>query len=86
MDTEGFQADLGPSEGRASAGPPPPRGLLDVLAVAAVVLDASGRIVLWSPQAEQLLGYTPGRHSASTRPGCWWPRRTSTACSSCSPG
>ncbi|MFF7232509.1 SpoIIE family protein phosphatase [Streptomyces sioyaensis] len=58
MDTEGFQADLGPSEGRASAGPPPPRGLLDVLAVAAVVLDASGRIVLWSPQAEQLLGYT----------------------------
>ncbi|MGX1852339.1 SpoIIE family protein phosphatase [Streptomyces sp. NPDC055299] len=57
MDTEGFQADLGPSEARASAGPSPTRGLLDVLAVAAVVLDATGRIVLWSPQAEQLLGY-----------------------------
>ncbi|WP_433859664.1 SpoIIE family protein phosphatase [Streptomyces kronopolitis] len=57
MDTEGFQADLGPSEARASDGPSPSRGLLDVLAVAAVVLDASGRIVLWSPQAEQLLGY-----------------------------
>ncbi|MGX1971198.1 SpoIIE family protein phosphatase [Streptomyces kronopolitis] len=57
MDTEGFQAELGPSDARASAEPSPSRGLLDVLAVAAVVLDASGRIVLWSPQAEQLLGY-----------------------------
>ncbi|MFE3549067.1 SpoIIE family protein phosphatase [Streptomyces kronopolitis] len=57
MDTEGFQAELGPFDARASAEPSPSRGLLDVLAVAAVVLDASGRIVLWSPQAEQLLGY-----------------------------
>ncbi|MFF4282667.1 SpoIIE family protein phosphatase [Streptomyces kronopolitis] len=57
MDTEGFQAELGPSDAHASAEPSPSRGLLDVLAVAAVVLDASGRIVLWSPQAEQLLGY-----------------------------
>ncbi|MFE2226768.1 SpoIIE family protein phosphatase [Streptomyces kronopolitis] len=57
MDTEGFRAELGPSDARASAEPSPSRGLLDVLAVAAVVLDASGRIVLWSPQAEQLLGY-----------------------------
>ncbi|MEU9040594.1 MULTISPECIES: SpoIIE family protein phosphatase [unclassified Kitasatospora] len=32
-------------------------GLLDVLGVAAVVLDAEGRIVLWSPQAEDLFGY-----------------------------
>ncbi|MFD9209445.1 SpoIIE family protein phosphatase [Streptomyces sioyaensis] len=68
MDTEGFPADRGPSESRVSAGQPPPRGLLDVLAVAAVVLDASGRIVLWSPQAEQLLGYTArealGRYAA----------------------
>ncbi|MGJ5751498.1 PAS domain S-box-containing protein [Streptomyces puniciscabiei] len=36
----------------------PPGGLLDVLNVAAVVLDADGRIVLWSPQAEELFGYT----------------------------
>ncbi|KJS60240.1 PAS/PAC sensor protein [Streptomyces rubellomurinus] len=34
-----------------------PGGLLDVLGVAAVVLDAQGRIVLWSPQAEDLFGY-----------------------------
>ncbi|ARP74553.1 PAS sensor protein [Streptomyces pluripotens] len=35
-----------------------PGGLLDVLAVASVVLDTDGRIVLWSPQAEELFGYT----------------------------
>ncbi|MFM9370692.1 SpoIIE family protein phosphatase [Streptomyces sp. Da 82-17] len=35
-----------------------PGGLLDVLGVAAVVLDADGRIALWSPQAETLFGYT----------------------------
>ncbi|MFJ3909089.1 SpoIIE family protein phosphatase [Streptomyces vinaceus] len=33
-------------------------GLLDVLGVAGVVLDAEGRIALWSPQAEELFGYT----------------------------
>ncbi|WP_330309662.1 MULTISPECIES: SpoIIE family protein phosphatase [unclassified Streptomyces] len=33
-------------------------GLLDVLSVAAVVLDTSGRIVFWTPQAEDLFGYT----------------------------
>ncbi len=32
-------------------------GLLDALGVAAVVLDADGRVVLWSPQAEELFGY-----------------------------
>ncbi|MEV7414142.1 SpoIIE family protein phosphatase [Streptomyces sp. NPDC089919] len=32
-------------------------GLLDVLGVAAVVLDAQGRIVFWSPQADELFGY-----------------------------
>ncbi|MFJ2093722.1 SpoIIE family protein phosphatase [Streptomyces sp. NPDC087901] len=37
----------------------PEGGLLDVLGVAAMVLDTEGRIVLWSPQAEQLLGYKP---------------------------
>ncbi|MDQ8702932.1 SpoIIE family protein phosphatase [Streptomyces sp. LHD-70] len=35
-----------------------PGGLLDVLGVAAVVLDSDGRIALWSPQAETLFGYT----------------------------
>ncbi|MCH5671903.1 SpoIIE family protein phosphatase [Streptomyces gilvus] len=34
-----------------------PSSLLDVLGVASVVLNAEGRIVLWSPQAEELFGY-----------------------------
>ncbi|MGW0117247.1 SpoIIE family protein phosphatase [Streptomyces sp. NPDC003327] len=33
------------------------KGLLDVLGVAAIVVDDRGRIVLWSPQAEALFGY-----------------------------
>ncbi|MFI1768282.1 SpoIIE family protein phosphatase [Streptomyces sp. NPDC020800] len=39
---------------------PRPRatGLLDVLSVAAVALDTRGRIVFWTPQAEELFGYT----------------------------
>ncbi|MFD3778292.1 SpoIIE family protein phosphatase [Streptomyces sp. NPDC058612] len=36
----------------------PPSGLLDVLNVAAIVLDSQGRIALWSPQAEQLFGWS----------------------------
>ncbi|WP_309053134.1 SpoIIE family protein phosphatase [Streptomyces sp.] len=44
------------------------RGLLDVLGVAAVLLDGRGRIVLWSPQAEELFGYRAdealGRYAA----------------------
>ncbi|UGY94771.1 SpoIIE family protein phosphatase [Streptomyces gobiensis] len=35
-----------------------PGGLLDLLRVSAFVLDATGRIVLWSPEAERLFGYT----------------------------
>ncbi|MEU1851432.1 SpoIIE family protein phosphatase [Streptomyces sp. NPDC019990] len=35
-----------------------PGGLLDLLKVAALVLDAGGHIALWSPEVEQLLGYT----------------------------
>ncbi|MFD9375500.1 SpoIIE family protein phosphatase [Streptomyces sp. NPDC059999] len=35
-----------------------PGGLLDDLGVAAVLLDDVGRIALWSPQAEELFGYT----------------------------
>ncbi|MET9044995.1 SpoIIE family protein phosphatase [Streptomyces sp. NPDC004362] len=38
--------------------PSPPGGLLDLLSVAAVVLDDRGRCVLWSPQAEEVFGYT----------------------------
>ncbi|UYQ66224.1 SpoIIE family protein phosphatase [Streptomyces peucetius] len=38
--------------------PPRPTGLLDVLSVAAVVVDADGRLVFWTPQAEELFGYT----------------------------
>ncbi|WP_217140092.1 SpoIIE family protein phosphatase [Streptomyces sp. AC627_RSS907] len=47
-------------EGDAPSGPAPlrPSGLLDVLNVASVVLDGEGRIVLWSPQAEELFGYS----------------------------
>ncbi|MEU6880290.1 SpoIIE family protein phosphatase [Streptomyces sp. NPDC046712] len=36
----------------------PPGGLLDVLSVAAVVLDDQGRIVFWSPQADEVFGYS----------------------------
>ncbi|WP_217555853.1 SpoIIE family protein phosphatase [Streptomyces sp. GbtcB6] len=41
-------------------GPGRPRttSLLDVLSVAAVALDSQGRIVFWTPQAEELFGYT----------------------------
>ncbi|MEU0899283.1 SpoIIE family protein phosphatase [Streptomyces massasporeus] len=35
-----------------------PGGLLDLLKVAAVVLDGGGHIALWSPEIEQLLGWT----------------------------
>ncbi|OEJ37539.1 PAS sensor protein [Streptomyces agglomeratus] len=44
--------------GRPGGAPSTPGGLLDLLSVAAVVLDAQGRIVLWSPQAEDLFGYS----------------------------
>ncbi|MEU9480986.1 SpoIIE family protein phosphatase [Streptomyces sp. NPDC048191] len=44
--------------GEPVRGPVRPGGLLDVLGVASVVLDTTGRIVLWSPQAEELFGYS----------------------------
>ncbi|MFI6369734.1 SpoIIE family protein phosphatase [Streptomyces sp. NPDC050546] len=44
--------------GAAHVVPSKPGGLLDVLNVAAVLLDAEGRIDLWSPQAEILFGFT----------------------------
>lgn len=44
-------------EGKKPVRPPVrPSGLLDVLGMASVVLDTEGRIVLWSPQAEELFG------------------------------
>ncbi|MEU6524699.1 SpoIIE family protein phosphatase [Streptomyces sp. NPDC046924] len=50
------ESPLVEGDGTAS-GPARPSGLLDVLRVASVVLDPEGRIVLWSPQAEELFGY-----------------------------
>ncbi|RZU36400.1 PAS domain S-box-containing protein [Streptomyces sp. BK022] len=54
--------------GEPERGPVRPGGLLDMLNVASVVLDGRGRIVLWSPQAEELFGYTAdealGRYAA----------------------
>ncbi|MET9453329.1 SpoIIE family protein phosphatase [Streptomyces cinerochromogenes] len=48
-----------PGRGRPLAGAgTSPTGLLDLLSVAAVVLDTNGRVVFWSPQAEELFGYT----------------------------
>ncbi|MFI8093237.1 SpoIIE family protein phosphatase [Streptomyces sp. NPDC086080] len=51
-----------------ATGPVRPSGLLDVLRVASVVLNTEGRIVLWSPQAEELFGYSArealGRYAA----------------------
>ncbi|MFE7778376.1 SpoIIE family protein phosphatase [Streptomyces sp. NPDC057445] len=55
--TDAFSAGPAPA-GQVEFGPAPPGGLLDVLRMAAIVLDSEGRIALWSPQAEQLLGYT----------------------------
>ncbi|GAA2718738.1 MULTISPECIES: SpoIIE family protein phosphatase [Streptomyces] len=52
--TDAFRRDTG-----RAASPYEPGGLLDVLGVAAVVLDQDGRITLWSPQAEDLFGWTP---------------------------
>ncbi|MFE1770850.1 SpoIIE family protein phosphatase [Streptomyces sp. NPDC059008] len=49
--------DLPAGTAEPEGGPPRPSGLLDLLGVAAVLLDAEGRIVLWSPQAEDLYGY-----------------------------
>ncbi|MFE9022761.1 SpoIIE family protein phosphatase [Streptomyces sp. NPDC007808] len=46
------------SGGGYGAESPRPTGLLDMLSVAAVVVDADGRIVFWTPQAEELFGYT----------------------------
>ncbi|MDQ0963587.1 PAS domain S-box-containing protein [Streptomyces sp. B4I13] len=54
MTAEPIRSD-GTAYGREA---PPPTGLLDVLSVSAMVVDAEGRIVFWTPQAEELFGYT----------------------------
>lgn len=54
--SDAFRAEVGGTG--AGTGPAAPGGLLDVLSLAAVVLDDSGRIALWSPQAEELFGYS----------------------------
>lgn len=55
--SEAFGGGGAETAGRGTPGVSPPSGLLDVLNVAAVVLDAQGRVALWSPQAEQLFGW-----------------------------
>ncbi|MEU9139583.1 SpoIIE family protein phosphatase [Streptomyces sp. NPDC048404] len=56
MTAESTQSDSagGPEQPARSR----PTGLLDVLNVGALVLDADGRIVFWTPQAEELIGYS----------------------------
>ncbi|MFF7128120.1 MULTISPECIES: SpoIIE family protein phosphatase [unclassified Streptomyces] len=54
MASESLRAD----DDVQSPEPPRPTGLLDMLSVAAVALDTRGRIVFWTPQAEDLFGYT----------------------------
>ncbi|MCF3130682.1 SpoIIE family protein phosphatase [Streptomyces olivochromogenes] len=62
MTAESFQAKdaepVQPSDGVPGPQSSAPIGLLDVLSVAAIVLDSQGRIVFWTPQAEELYGYT----------------------------
>lgn len=65
--------------GRSVAGPAaPPSGLLDLLNVAEVVLNAQGQVVFWSPKAEELFGCTAGKRWVSTRCGRWSTRSTGT--------
>ncbi|MER6842136.1 SpoIIE family protein phosphatase [Streptomyces platensis] len=54
----GTAGPFGPAGDQPPPGTPQRSGLLDLLSVAAVLLDGEGRIVLWSPQAEKLFGYT----------------------------
>ncbi|WP_395365962.1 SpoIIE family protein phosphatase [Streptomyces sp. YH02] len=65
MKPEGADEADGPA---SEVGLLPPGGLLDLLSVSAVVLDSTGRIVFWSPQANDVFGYTAeealGRYAA----------------------
>ncbi|MFF1902699.1 SpoIIE family protein phosphatase [Kitasatospora sp. NPDC058218] len=57
-----------PLAGAVRAAASEPGGLLDLLGVAAAVLDADGRVALWSPQAQDLFGWSAeealGRYAA----------------------
>ncbi|MFD7461206.1 MULTISPECIES: SpoIIE family protein phosphatase [unclassified Streptomyces] len=55
MTAESFPPSKGDLYGSESSGR---TTLLDVLSVAALVLDTEGRIVFWTPQAEDLFGYS----------------------------
>jgi PAS domain S-box-containing protein len=60
MTAESSRSDEGAygTESPPAVETPPPTGLLALLSVAAMVVDAGGRIVFWTPQAEDLFGYT----------------------------
>ncbi|MGY1577523.1 SpoIIE family protein phosphatase [Streptomyces sp. MN13] len=55
MTAESFPPSKGDLYGSESSGR---TTLLDVLSVAALVLDTEGRIVFWTPQAQDLFGYS----------------------------
>ncbi|MFJ4984026.1 SpoIIE family protein phosphatase [Streptomyces sp. NPDC088732] len=64
---------LGPARALPPPLPPPPLrtmagGLLDSLRLAVVMLDTSGRVLLWSPLAEEMLGWA-GEHIVGRRVG-----------------
>ncbi|MFF4894910.1 SpoIIE family protein phosphatase [Streptomyces sp. NPDC001068] len=54
----GAAAPSGSAAPAPSGSAAPPGGLLDLLGVAAVVLNAEGQVVLWSPMAEELFGHS----------------------------
>ncbi|WP_433892193.1 SpoIIE family protein phosphatase [Streptomyces sp. CA-111067] len=67
MSRSGGQGDA--ASGRALSGQGEPAGagtLLDTLRVAVVMLDTSGRVLLWSPLAEEVLGWA-GEHIVGRR-------------------
>ncbi|HEY5833900.1 SpoIIE family protein phosphatase [Streptomyces sp.] len=59
-------ADPAPEAPAWEGGRPRTQGLLDALRVAVVMLDTSGRVLLWSPLAEDVLGWA-GEHIVGRR-------------------
>ncbi len=53
-----YDAENGPAGRDHNEAVSEPSGLLDLLGVAATVLNDEGRITLWSPEAERLFGYS----------------------------
>ncbi|MFJ6073070.1 SpoIIE family protein phosphatase [Streptomyces sp. NPDC093065] len=68
MSTHESHARRGPAPEISQAWSSSPGGLLDLLGVSAVVVDGTGRIVFWSPQAGDVFGYSAeealGRYAA----------------------